>query len=394
MEIAAYNLEKISQALIQLESKYGNKNKAEKVNIGDYKQLLLFKNILEDILDPFNALEKFSGSKNNAFFHGWVERGKEKRVKNAVKAVTDKKGIVIEYEPQHNEEPPTLLNNPQPIKPFEIFVENYGVPSYWEIDPTPIVALTFIIFFGLMFADAGYGLTLSILSLFVYFLTTKESRLRKQINLVAIYLGFSSAFFGFLFGEFFGFAFRKGIIDPLKDIVIFLEVSIIIGLIHLSIGIISKTIIEKNKKKILQNIVLISILWSSFLLYYQSGMLPYQIIFPLLLVSFLFLKKLEALKDLLLVFTAVISYARIAILGVVHIIISRLLISLYPGLSNNVFENIAFAVLFIAGIIIVLLVGVFLAGLQTLRLHWVEFFPHSYIGKGYKFEPFEHKNRM
>ena len=96
-------------------------------------------------------------------------------------------------------EPPTKLKNPWFLKPFEMFVRMYGLPSYHEMDPTFFVALSYIFIFGAMFGDAGQGICLLIGGMILYKL--------KKIDLAAIIgtAGIFSTFFGFMFGSFFGF---------------------------------------------------------------------------------------------------------------------------------------------------------------------------------------------
>lgn len=100
---------------------------------------------------------------------------------------------------QTHGEPPTKLKNPKVLKPFEMFVKMYGLPSYHEIDPTLFVALTYIFIFGAMFGDAGQGICLFIGGLLLYKF--------KKIDLAAIIgtAGIFSTFFGFMFGSVFGF---------------------------------------------------------------------------------------------------------------------------------------------------------------------------------------------
>ena len=385
------NIKNIGKKLQELETKYrGSKNKA-KVNISDYNQLFLFRDILNDVMKRFQALECFSESKHNMLFEGWVGHDKAQRVKNAVELTTKNTCVFEAHLPKKDEEPPSLLENPPIIKPFEIFTENYGLPSYREMDPTPIIAFTFILMFGLMFSDVGYGLGLTVLSLFIYFYTTKESKLRKSINLILIYSGLSSMFFGLLFGEFFGLHFRKGVIDPLSDIILFLLISVLIGLVHMSIGIISKIITNINKSKVwLHSISLLLIMWSTFSLYYVRDISLNKILLFTGVVILLVIKKLDAIKGLLALVTGAISYVRIAILGVAHIVVNRMLISSYHNLSGNILEVALFVVLFGIGSFIVLILGVFISYIQTLRLHWIEFFSQFYEGKGYEFKPFNH----
>lgn len=95
--------------------------------------------------------------------------------------------------------PPTKLKNIPLLRPFEMFVKMYGLPAYNEFDPTLLIAVTYSVFFGFMFGDAGQGLLLLIGGFLLYKF--------KKINLAAIIscCGFFSTIFGFLFGSVFGF---------------------------------------------------------------------------------------------------------------------------------------------------------------------------------------------
>ena len=102
--------------------------------------------------------------------------------------------------------PPVQLKNRKPFRPFEFFVDMYGLPSYDEIDPTPFVAVTYIVLFGIMFADLGQGLLVSLVGALMW-------KLRKMpLGRILIPCGVSSALFGTLFGSVFGF---EHALDPL-----------------------------------------------------------------------------------------------------------------------------------------------------------------------------------
>jgi V/A-type H+-transporting ATPase subunit I len=76
----------------------------------------------------------------------------------------------------------------------------YGLPNYHEMDPTPFVAITYFVLFGIMFADVGQGLCLSLIAWF-FMWKKKKMELGRSIALC----GLSSAVFGVLFGSVFGF---------------------------------------------------------------------------------------------------------------------------------------------------------------------------------------------
>ena len=95
--------------------------------------------------------------------------------------------------------PPTRLKNPKIFKPFEMFVEMYGLPAYNEMDPTIFIALTYTLMFGIMFGDVGQGLVLLIGGFLLY--RFKKMNLAAIISLAGVW----STFFGFMYGSIFGF---------------------------------------------------------------------------------------------------------------------------------------------------------------------------------------------
>ena len=95
--------------------------------------------------------------------------------------------------------PPTKMKNPGLFKPFELYVEMYGLPNYNEIDPTILIGLTYSFLFGFMFGDAGQGLCLLISGFLLY--RFKKVRLAGIISCCGVF----STIFGLLFGSVFGF---------------------------------------------------------------------------------------------------------------------------------------------------------------------------------------------
>lgn len=101
------------------------------------------------------------------------------------------------------EEPPVELNNPLFLKPFESVTALYGLPRASEVDPTPLISLFFILFFGLCLTDAGYGLVLAIvMALFIKLkkITLENGRLWYLLLIGGIVTFFVSIPFGGWFG--------------------------------------------------------------------------------------------------------------------------------------------------------------------------------------------------
>jgi len=126
-------------------------------------------------------------------------------------------GVKIEILPATTDNrltPPTKLKNGWFSHPFGMFVEMYGVPKYEDIDPTPFVAFTYTLLFGIMFGDVGQGIVLAILG----YVAFKFKKLR--LGLVGVRIGISSAIFGLLYGSVFG---NEHLLDPFYINVLGLE---------------------------------------------------------------------------------------------------------------------------------------------------------------------------
>jgi vacuolar-type H+-ATPase subunit I/STV1 len=99
---------------------------------------------------------------------------------------------------------PTIMKNFFLVRPFETITKMYGTPTYSEIDPTPIIAITFPILFGLMFGDIGHGIVLIIAGLLGALKFRKRSGDTYNFSWIIVYCGIAAFFVGFLYGEFLG----------------------------------------------------------------------------------------------------------------------------------------------------------------------------------------------
>ena len=91
------------------------------------------------------------------YFQGWVPAEQEK----AVGTFLTEKGCAWEtLDPTEEEIPdvPVQLKNNWLTKPLNMVTEMYSLPRYDNVDPNPLMAPFFILFYGIMMADMGYGL--------------------------------------------------------------------------------------------------------------------------------------------------------------------------------------------------------------------------------------------
>lgn len=194
---------------------------------------------------------RVSGSmKRMAMISGYIPSKKEEEMK-----ATFGRWIVHtqKAEAESGEHIPTLMQNNRALGIFQPITKEQGIPGGPEVDPTPLVAFVFPIFFGMMFGDVGHGLILTLFMLLVRQRSTGNMRQWANIFLVA---GVSSILFGVVFGEFFELPFSSivpipaaveiihraaGSVDtfnflptPFAGVNLILIVSILIGIAHLT----------------------------------------------------------------------------------------------------------------------------------------------------------------
>ncbi|WP_448577534.1 V-type ATP synthase subunit I [Thermosphaera sp.] len=207
--------------------------------------------------------------KHFVFVEGWVP---EKFLNKVLKEIRESSLVAfIEVEKPRKgvDTPPSLMENPKPLRPFEIITKLYGTPSYWEIDPTPLVAYSFAFFFALMNSDVGYGLAgifaiLLFLDKLVDDPSSENYRKFKQVLLISNGLSviagaLAGAFFGDLLSVFFKTQ-APVVMTFFTSPIELIKLSLIIGLIHVNIAhvfAVSKFISEGRKADLLNEIGLL-----------------------------------------------------------------------------------------------------------------------------------------
>ena len=173
-------------------------------------QLIAAKNRLEELSNNFDVRKLAARMEDNQedyyILCGWMS---EEDVDKFQKEIENDEKVFLVVEDDRDTyfgAPPTKLKNPKVFKPFEMYVQMYGLPAHDEMDPTVFVGLTYSFIFGAMFGDVGQGLLLLIGGGLLYYF--------KKIPLAGIIAtaGIFSTIFGFLFGSIFGF---EDIIQPL-----------------------------------------------------------------------------------------------------------------------------------------------------------------------------------
>ncbi len=150
--------------------------------------------------DVLESLRKPGGTKHFAVIQGFIPKKMEKKFQDSTKQWTS---VVEEVtDPKLVNELPTLFDNKRFVRTFEVITKSQGIPKKGEPDPTPMIALMWPIFYGLMFADMGHGLLL--MGLGLLFKVKGQGNLSRWGMLIAI-SGASAAIAGVGTGEMFGF---------------------------------------------------------------------------------------------------------------------------------------------------------------------------------------------
>ncbi|MGQ4873393.1 MAG: V-type ATP synthase subunit I [Promethearchaeia archaeon] len=375
-----------------------------------------------------------------------IKETKEKELKRETTEDLFIKADYDESETQEElrEEVPTLMHHNRFVRPFETLTKMYGTPTYSEIDPTTFLFFTFPLMFGLMFGDIGHGMVLIISGLIGTRLYKKKGGDIYNFCWIIMYCGIWAIIVGFLYGEFFGMEEIFGIplepitipilnitlYSPLNNIITIIILTLAIGIIHINIGWVLQIInYWKSKKKymaFMDSMVKIAFLDGGVALIVLYGldinkwvMAPYPIfmvVIPgillmiskplgkLLGISYLKIESfgelfsegsIEVFEAFIAVPSNVLSYIRILALALAHIslmVAIEAMIGLIPQSPDNIIIYILIEIIKIIGLIIGNAVVIALEGiivfLQTLRLHYYEFFFKFYKGLGTEFTPF------
>lgn len=199
------------------------------------------------------AQQYYGKSSRSYIIMGWVPKTHVDDLQQEVKRVTEGRARFEISEPEMVEEVqqgllkiPILFNNPYLIRPFESLVFNYGTVGYKEIDPTPIMALSFLLMFGMMFGDIGHGLVLFGLGYWVF----KKFYQFMDYGIIVMECGISSAIFGMLYGSIFGVEHWIPAIwlHPAEDMNTFMTFAIGLGVVMISTGVILNIINAFSRK--------------------------------------------------------------------------------------------------------------------------------------------------
>ena len=196
------------------------KEKQDEINNSAKEFVLEKKEYLDDMWSNLRMNELFyriqsfySKTSRTMLFSGWLPAAKRETLEKSIRDITEGRCYLEWSDPKEikkekKKEPsvPVKMKNPEFLSPFEMLVKNYAIPEYGTVDPTPIVAVAYLIMFGLMFGDVGHGFVIGIIGIFGTFMLRKEAgtAFHKLFQLM-IWCGVSAMITGALFGSYFGY---------------------------------------------------------------------------------------------------------------------------------------------------------------------------------------------
>lgn len=333
---------------------------------------------------------------------GWLPTGTEARLSRALAGACGGEVVVetLDTAGWQGEEVPVVLRNPRLFRPFELLTGMVPLPRYGTIDPTPYVAVTFPMFFGLMLGDAGYGLALTLLALVLH----RRSRPGTTLRAVAEVTGPCAVFaiiFGVLFGEYFGDLGRRWLglhplwLDRGEAIVPFLLLTLSIGFVHVVLGLALGVLAgarDHPRQALGRGISAGMIVLIVLALLAAVEVLPHAVLTPAvvaLLIAFPVLIVLEgivAAVELLSAIGHILSYARIMALGTASVMLA-IVANQLGGAFGSALVGALFALLFH---LVNFALGLFSPTIHALRLHYVEFFGTFYSPGGTRYQPLGH----
>lgn len=383
--------------------------------------------------EKYLSYEKLVQSKHVFFVDGYIA---EVDAAPLTAELEEKFGAVVELsDPDADAQPPVALRNSGFAAPVEGVLASYSFPSKAEFDPSFMMALFYYFLFGMMLSDAGYGLLIVLVcGIALARFKNMDSGLRKSLQMF-FYSGISTVFWGILYGSWFGdapaviastffnsdFAVKPLWVDPITCPMQMLMFCLLIGVIHLFVGLGCKAYLcvrDKDWMALFADVfswyalvgglilfalsapAFISIVQLSFVLPAAVGTAGKWLAIAGAAIVVLFggrdsknpvlrlVQGLYALYGSTSWLGDILSYSRLLALGLATGVIGQVVNQMGSMGGNTPFGIILFIVVFIVGHTLNIAINLLGAYVHTNRLQFVEFFGKFYEGGGEAFAPF------
>ncbi len=407
---------------------------------GSRKEFRIAADYFRTRAEKYRMLGTLSQSEHVFFLEGWVP---EDHADDVAKLLEERYGACVETEEiKETDVEPTLLRNNRFSQSVEGVLESYGLPTKGHVDPTVVMSFFYVFFFGMMLSDAGYGILMFLACGIVLAKYKKiEPGLRKMLQLF-FWCGISTAFWGFMYGGFFGnaidvvaqtfFGYTGGPIlkplwfEPLKNPMRLLMFCMLFGLIHLFAGLALKGL-EYLKHGDVTGFVSDVLAWYFFIIGLVMILLPSDIFksisgmemtFPGWFGTVAKVLTLIGLVTILIMsgranrnwglrialgaydiygvtswLSDVLSYSRLLALGLATGVIANVINLMAGMVGKSPIGVVGFILVFLLGHALNIAINALGAYVHTNRLQFVEFFGKFYEGGGKPFAPFGTTNK-
>lgn len=381
------------------------------------------------ILKSKKDIERYiKQTKKVIIIEGWILKKDLNELKNTLYKKFKELEIVFS-DPKKSDDIPVALKNNKFVEPFESVTELYGIPKYKEFDPTPLFAPFYFIFFGMCLSDAGYGLVIAVLSYWALKKYKFEGMVKKFFGL--FFLGGLSTFImGAIMGSWMGdtlnylpknilfiktFLIDKiSLLDPIKNPMPLLLISLSLGVIQIYTGFIIKFIANIKENKIKTGLMDQGswlLLISGILLFIIANTISFLSGFAIITKYIIWAGLLSvvitqgrsnkniilkaaggvlSLYDLIGYFSDILSYSRLFALGLSTAVLAVVVNNFVALFKDIPFIGIIVAALvFIIGHLFNMVISGMGAFIHSTRLQYVEYFTKFYEGGGTPFKPFK-----
>jgi V/A-type H+-transporting ATPase subunit I len=323
--------------------------------------------------------------------------------------------VAVELERPSWIEPPTLIARKPLARPFRPLVETYGAAHYADLDPTLFATASFVLMFGMMFGDVGHGLIVAALALLLR--RARSGRFARFQHLwpLPFAAGLSAAFFGLLYGEFFG---PTGVVpalwlNPVDRPLPLLAVAVGVGALLLANSYAIGTLNRWREEGAAAAVVAPSGIAGTCVFlgfgvvaagwYFQSSVVEIAggavvlVGVVLLAIGHVIeaghgaLAGVEAsigvVDSVVRVGASAISFTRLAAFGLMHAALSAVVWAAASALWGGAVGTVLAVLVFFAGNLIAFALEALVASIQALRLEYYELFSRIFAGEGRPFAP-------
>ncbi len=391
---------------------------------GRRSELKIFADYCRMSLESSQTLGAVEHTRHTVLIRGYVA---EIDIPYLVRHLEKEFTVVVEVDEADPKIAPVKLKNNFFAAPAETITTMYSLPSYTDIDPTPLTGFFYYLLFGMMLSDAGYGVLMVIGTLLGLKLLKPGPKMRQTLRMF-LYCGISTVIWGLIFGSFFGDAiavisenfFGKrvalpALLDPMNgDAVTLLIISLVIGFIQIIAGLAAKFVTAlKNGDK--ADAFFDAGLWITLLL--GIGILAVGImavgsltkvgaIVAIASAVGLILTQGRDKKGVMRIFSGIaslyditgyvsdlLSFSRLMALGLTTAAMGAVFNLLGTLAGNGIIGVLLMIVMFVLGHALCFALNALGAYVHTLRLQYVELFSKFYEGGGRPFKAFSLKNK-